>query len=246
MRRGIALGLLFLVSFAIATGLRVPVTAVLRYLPADIVCESPDGSPWAGRCGALIVMQRAKPVNLGALSWSWRPWRLLRARLAFDLTLRREADVLTALVQLTPSRSLEVLQLAGQAPLELVLAGTVPPGWTGRLAFEDVRLRVLSDGRLQAADGQLQLHALQSPRGERWGSFALQVPRMSGGGLAPGALRTIDGPLQVQGTLQLQPDQSWQLDARIGSQDPTLTEGLAVLGPPDAAGLRALSVAGRF
>ena len=254
MRRGSALAFLFLVVFALAIIIRLPLGPLLRFLPPGIHCEDPEGSPWSGHCASLRLEQSGRSMGIGALDWSLKPWRLFRARLAFDVRVHaaeagRSADQLTAIVQITTSRQLEVLGLSGTLPLQ-TFAGSLPQGWTGQLQFKDLRLRLRADGRILAADGEVSVRQLRSPRPYDWGSHVLRMPRASGEGLAPGSVQSLEGPLQVDGTLQLQPDGGWQLDARVGAKDPALADelsaSLAVLGPPDAAGLRPLSVAGRF
>lgn len=248
MRRpGVALALLFLLSFGAALLPALPLRWALRFAPAALACEQPEGTPWSGHCGVASWRGPAGPVPLGALSWNWRPARLLRARLAFDLSLQRGPAQATALLQLSPGR-LEVLDLGFSGPLDPTLLRGVPPGWSGRLEGRGLRLR-LRAGKLDALDGDLEVRDLRSGRGDAWGSYQLHIPKQAGGGLAPGSLKALEGPLQLQGTLQLKADRSWQLDAAVAARPEApadLARALEALGPPDAAGLRPLSIAGSY
>jgi hypothetical protein len=56
-----------------------------------------------------------------------------------------------------------------------------------------------------------------------------------------------NGPLQINGTIKLKADRSYELDALVGAKPNTpqnLLRALEFLGPPDAQGRRQFSMAG--
>jgi hypothetical protein len=60
-------------------------------------------------------------------------------------------------------------------------------------------------------------------------------------------LHDLSGPLSVTGALQLSPAGSYQLDGSVTPKPGTsaeLTQKLQMLGPPDAQGRHAFSIAG--
>lgn len=248
MRRpGAWLALLFLLSFGIGLLPQLPLRFALRFLPGAMACTQPEGAALSGQCQALTLSTASGPVTLGTVSWTWRPWRMLRARLAFDVSMQRGPTEATALVQFTWGR-VELLEVNAKGPIDALLSHGAPPGWTGQLDVRGLRLR-LQKGQITALDGDLTVKALRSAQGVEWGSYRLHIPRLPGGGLAPGALESVDGPLLLRGTLLLKADRTWQLDAQVAAK-PGAPEGaasaLSLLGPPDAAGMRPLSIAGSY
>jgi hypothetical protein len=246
MRRpGALLVLAFLLSFGVGLLPRIPLRAGLRILPATLTCSQPQGALLSGRCQDLSLRLRSGPLSLGELSWSWRPWRLLRGRLAFDLSAQRGPVQASALLQFALTR-IEVLDLSGQGPMDATLLRALPPGWSGEFEARGLRLRLEGD-RLTALDGDLRVPHLRAAQGEAWGSYQLHIPRLPGGGLAPGTLRSLEGPVALQGTLRLKPDRSWQLDASVAMKPGSpAAAALDFLGPPDAQGMRPLSVSGSY
>ena len=242
--------LLFAVAFLFTVLIRLPLRwAAPLLLPRAVHCQMPEGSLWAGRCGQLDWTGASGAIRVGDVSWAMRPARLLRTRLAFDIRVLRGAAQAEALVQLGFGR-LEVLDLAARGPIDPSIVKGFPPGWTGELELAGVRLR-LDDGKLAALDGTVVARNLvsQTPHATAWGSYQLRIPKREGGQLAPGELHDLEGPLQLQGSLRLSPDFSWQLDGGVAARstaDPELTRQIQYLGSPDAQGLRPFSLAGSF
>jgi hypothetical protein len=62
-----------------------------------------------------------------------------------------------------------------------------------------------------------------------------------------GNLRDLDGPLSLQGVLQLSPSGAYELDGTVAARDASssdLQQLLQMLGPPDAQGRHVFSLAG--
>ena len=92
------------------------------------------------------------------------------------------------------------------------------------------------------------MQGLQDGQGEPYGNFQLQ---MAPEGQTPGAgeLRDAGGPIQLSARVIINPDLTWTLDGMVGTragQLPQLQRRLEMLGAPDAAGRRPLSVSGYF
>lgn len=245
MRRVAGFALLFLFVFAIALAVRLPLQWALPWLPKSLHCERPQGSLWSGRCQGLSLAPSGFAVT--DVDWTLRPAQLLRGRLALDLHLRRGAAEASGLLQWSPG-GMELLGFSGAGDLE---PGLPPPlaGWTGQVRFESLRVD-LSGGQLVTLDGRLEARNLRSPQGLAWGSYRLEIPRAAASGIAPGRIESLEGPLRLKGSVQLDPAyRSWQLDLRIAVQPGAAAEignALAALPPPDQEGLRPLSIAGAF
>lgn len=245
MRRLARFALLFLFVFAIALAVRLPLQWALPWLPESLHCERPEGTVWSGRCQGLSITP--SDFSVSEVEWTLRPARLLRGRVALDVRARRGNAEAKGLVQWSPGR-IEMLDLAGAGSLE---PGLPPPlsGWSGHVRVESLRARLVG-GRLDTLDGQIEARDLRSPQGLAWGSYRLDIPRASGPGIAPGRIASLDGPLILKGSVQLNAAQrSWQLDLRLAVQPGAAAEfgnALSTLPPPDPEGLRPLSIAGTF
>lgn len=245
MRRGAAFALLFLVVFTIVLAARLPLRWALPLWPKSVHCLQPEGTLWSGRCQGLSLA--GEDFALDQVEWDLQPAGLWRGQLAVDIRIRRQDATARALLRWSPGR-IEIQDGVGSGRIE---PGWPPPlaGWSGRLAFKDLALHY-AGGQLAALAGVAEAHGLRSPQGMDWGSYRLEVPPSNGQGLAPGTLVSLGGPLRLQGSATLSPvERSWQLDVRVALQpgaDPALANALGALGPPDAEGLRPLSVAGRF
>lgn len=246
--RGAALALLFGSAFVLTLLVHLPLRWALPLLPRALQCQGPEGSLWSGRCATLAWTAPGGVMPIGDVSWSMRPARLLRTRLAFDVRIRRGPSLASALVQLGIGR-VELLDVDARGPLDPSIVKGFPPDWTGELEITGARVR-LEQGKLTALDGTVVARNLvsQSPGPTAWGSYQLRFPKRDGGALAPGDLKDLEGPLQLQGILQLGPDFSWKLDGRVAARptaEPALVRQIQQLqgfGPVDAQGLRPFSL----
>lgn len=245
MRRGAAFALLFLVVFAGVLAVRLPLRWALPLLPKSLQCLQPEGSLWSGSCRGFSLSGTA--LSLDLLEWDLKPAGLLKGSLVMDVALRRQDAAARALLHLSPGR-LEIQDAVGSGSLEPGMPGPLA-GWSGRLEFKALFLRY-AGGQLESLAGVAEARDLRSPQGTRWGSYRIDMPRSASSGLPPARLVSLEGPLRLEGIATLSPQaRSWQLDARVALQpdaDPALAAALGALGPPDAQGLRPLSVAGSY
>jgi general secretion pathway protein N len=238
---------LALLAFLVVLIARLPVRWVVGLLPAQVSCGDPAGSLWRGQCGRFAVTGAAGPMELGRLDWTLRPAALLRASLAGEAILDGPRHRARALFEATPGGDLELRETTAQLPLDARLLRMLPANWTGRLEL-DVDEVVLRSRRLASARGTARALDViaQGPQPDNFGSHELKIAPVTDG-THRGQLRDLGGPLEVEGTLVLRPDLSWQVDAllraRPGASD-RLARLLEYLGPPDAQGRRTFSAAG--
>lgn len=241
---------LAVLAFAAVLAWRLPVSWVLPLLPPDVSCGQASGSVWQGRCGQLTLGRGTTAVAIGAADWRLAPAALLRARAEASVQFEGPQVVGHAQVSAAAGGSLQLSDVDATLPLDRRLFGMLPPNWTGRVTLRLPLVRY-AGRRLEAFNGDIEARDIvaQGPRPDDFGSYALHVPEAPAGQPHRGELRDLGGPLELQGTLVMQPDLHWQLDALVKAR-PRASEGLTriieYLGPPDANGRRSFSAAGEI
>jgi general secretion pathway protein N len=244
----IACGLAAVLAFAIAT---LPASVLARQLPRlGLQAATLSGSIWSGHAQALAW--RAAP--LGDLSWSISPLSLLRGRVAGDLELVRTDGRLRSDFSASLGGELRLESAAADLPVEALAALPIgmPRGWRGRVSgqFEEI---VVRDGWPIALRGTLDMDGLIAPppRNTTIGSYHIVIPDPQAGSTGAESLhaRVVDkeGPFSFDGRFTLGADRSFLLEGMLaprGNPPPSLARSLELLGPPDAAGRRPLSVSG--
>lgn len=230
------------VAFLITLLVRLPARALLPLLPADITCVAPAGTVWRGSCQELRVGAAA----LSHVSWALHPAALLRTRVAADLSSEDPAARGHAQVELALNGDLAITALAANVAMPSG-SGLVPAGASGtlQLAIDSARIQHRHLLALQGKIDLQQIH-IEDPPADL-GSFELQFAPPTAGAPMLGQLRDLNGPLSVMGLLQLSPTGSYELEGSVAprpSASADLTQTLQILGPPDAQGRRAFSLAG--
>jgi len=232
--------------FLLTLIVRLPVRWVAALLPTAAHCVEPSGTVWSGRCARA----GSAPFVLADVSWTLQPWLLLTGRLGAEVRSGDPNAPLSAALRFGPGGRLEVRDLTGSVAIGSGLLPLFPEGWSGTLGL-DVAAAELRAGKPQRIRGVLTVAGLRqrSPEGEL-GSYELRFDeRDSGAGDIGGALRDTSGPLAVAARLLLDHNGAYELTGTVlarGSAGPDLTEAVAALGAPDAAGRRQFSLAGSF
>lgn len=244
----IAFGLAAVIAFAIAT---LPATILARQLPRfGLEAAALSGSVWKGHARALAW--RSAP--LGDLRWRISPLPLLRGRVAGELDLVRPDGRFHSDFSASLGGRLQLEDATAELPVEALAALPIgmPRGWRGRLSaqFEEV---VVQDGWPTTLRGSLDMDGLIAPppRNTTIGSYHIVIPDPQAGATNADELnaRVVDkeGPFAFEGRFTLGADRSFLLEGMLaprGSTPPALARSLELLGPPDAAGRRPLSVSG--
>jgi hypothetical protein len=237
--------LLVMAVFALTLLVRLPAGVLAWLLPRSVACESPAGTLWRGGCAEI----RSGALALADVHWQLHPLSLLRAQAALDVDSSDPRARGNAYLTLHVNGDLDIASLSASLPLEGGLM-PAPAGWSGVLDLGIDRASVRG-GHIADVQGTLTARSLHMdhPNADL-GSFELKFPTAPVGD-APmiGTLRDLGGPLMVAGQLQLRRDGSYELDGTIASRDAPsadLQQFLNLLGPPDAAGRRAVSFAGTY
>jgi hypothetical protein len=234
--------LLAVAVFLLTVLVRLPARVLPWLLPREVHCQSPAGTLWRGVCGELSSGE----LVLSGVRWSLHPLSLLRAHL--DLAVQSEDARAAGQAELTlyPDRQIEVRDLQASLPLQGGLT-PFPAAWSGTLGLAVAQARIRS-GHLVALQGVITAAHLRSDHpAQELGSLALEFPLASAGAPMIGTLHDLDGPLSLRGRLQLSAAGSYELDGTVAMRDASnagLQQMLQLLGPADAQGRYAFSVAG--
>jgi general secretion pathway protein N len=238
-----ALALIVLLPAQQAYGVAQPYLA--RSMPVTL--HDLGGSVWSGRAGTLAW--RSTP--LGALQWELSPWQLLQGRLGVHWQLQDTATALTGHATVRRDGGIALRDVAARFP-------------AAQLMLFNPGLPIAADGTIAVKldEARLQPQAAPALRGTVVWSQALLVagqplklgdlrltlqPAENGG--SSGAISDGGGPLEISGTVVLDANRSYRLDAKLRARpgaDAALGTGLQLLGRADARGYHTLRYSGRL
>lgn len=230
-------------AFLLTLIVRLPAAWAVRLLPGTLRCQGPDGTLWQGSCAGV----RAGDVALADVHWVLHPLSLLGGRLALELQSNDARAGGSGRLTLHLGGDLDVEALRATLPLAGGLT-PLPPGWAGELALAIDQASVQAH-HLVSLRGTVTAQGLRRERPAiDAGSFELTFPdSASSSGPMIGTLRDLGGPLALRGELRLARDGSYELSGTVAARDRAntdLQQLLQMLGPPDAAGAHAFSIAG--
>jgi hypothetical protein len=232
-------GLVFLVTLLV----RLPAGVVTALLPRNLACIEPSGTLWNGSCGQL----QSGTISVSDLHWTLHATSLLSGRPRVDVRSLDPRAAGHASVTLGRNGDADIAALSATLPLQSGLTALLA-GWSGQLQLEIAHASI-SAGHVDSIEGTVRVLNLQLDRpATRIGSFELDFPASGRGAPISGALRDLDGPVSLRGTLQLAGN-AYQLDALLAARDPSDPQPgqlLQMLGPPDAEGRHTLSIAGTY
>ena len=247
MKRAVWITLVAILAFAIILIARLPVTWVASVLPEGITCTQLGGSVWNGTCAGLV----ARGVPMGNVTWSLRALPLLMGKAAGHINVMRGTDFIRGDVEATRNGLIVAHNLQADIALDPTLIPQLPRSLTGRARGNIALLRV-ENGVITSLAGQIEGRQLvQRIGGENVeiGDYMLAFPPANAAAEPVGQLRSLGGPLDVEGTLRLTREPGFVLEGRVAAQpnaSPRLTQQLALLGSPDAQGKRPFSLAATF
>ena len=199
--------------------------ALAWFAPPGIVAWGVEGSVWEGRAAGIVVRGHA----LGSLSWEAQPAGLLSLQPAWKLYLRTPDDGFLAgrvAISLLADRQ-RINDLEGALQLDaLPPALVLEAGWP-----------VLVTGRASVAALELPGVILAL------GPFEFVFPEHDG--TPVGAIRSLGGPLEVDGQIELPGPGQWRFSAELapGESPPReLVDGLRFVGEDLGDGRRRLEM----
>lgn len=195
-----------------------------------------DGSVWQGR--AAVATAGNPPQRLESLKWELQPAALLLGRAEAAVSFKYDSRNVAAVVGRDPG-GLFLRELKGSLAAKTMetFAPQLAFGLSGlfQIDFEEV---ALDGAQLRSAEGTIRWRdAGIELNNTSFGNFELVLTTTDG--VINGAVRDIDGPLKVNGTLQLQPSGEYLFAGTVALRDQQrndLRQGLRFVGKPDSKG----------
>lgn len=239
----IALGVGAFVILALVT---LPASVVLSRLgSAGITASGVSGSIWNGKAQVLQI----GGANIGSVEWDLHVLPLFTLHLNANVKVSRVDGFAATELSVGPGGKVTLEGLTASLPLG-ALNHPQLTGWDGQLNAKFARL-TLEKGWPTAVDGTLDAVDVTGPprRPANVGSYRVVFdPAASTAELLQGAISDAgNGPLQINGTVRLKSDRSYEVDALVATNANTpqnLARALEFLGPPDPQGRRQFSMAG--
>jgi hypothetical protein len=230
--------------FLITVLVRLPAGILSTLLPKDVHCQEPSGTLWQGECAEL----RSGQIALSDLHWTLHPLALLRARVRLDLESRDARAVGHGTLALHTNGDADIESLTASLPLQGGLT-PMPAGWSGGIDLAIAQASI-EGHHLSSIEGTVTARQLHSERpAVDLGSFELRFPPPTPGIPIIGSLHDLGGVLALQGSVQLTHDGGYELNGTVAARDSAnsdLQQLLQLLGPADAQGRHAFSLAGTF
>jgi len=184
----------------------LPARVATHFLPVGVQARDWSGSIWHGEAGQVSF----RNLELGALEWQIHPGALLQLTLAADWQWVHRGFGLAGRAALGRS-NVTLSAIQGGGPIEDLGDLGVAAGWHGTAQVSIATLA--SDfSRVLAASGNLQVSDLTANRvagGADLGSYVLRLSptAVDATGAITGELSDAGGPLAVQGTITINPQQ---------------------------------------
>jgi hypothetical protein len=248
MKRAVWISLLAILAFGLILLLRFPASWAVRWLPPGVSCNQISGTVWTGACSGLV----AQGVQIDNASWQVQRLPLLTGRIAAHVEMMRGTSFVRGDIETKSGRTITARNLTLDLPLERSLIPQLPANLSGS-ANANLALLHIENGVLTAVQGDVEGHDIVTvDRGQRLplGSYRVTFPPAHTAGDPVGQLRSLSGPLDVEGTLRLTRSPpgflAEGLVATHPDASPQLVQSLAYLGTPDAQGRRHFSVENAF
>lgn len=251
MKRFLGYGLVGVLAFMLFLLLLAPATLVTDRLAERLPGFSAQAVEGLATEGSARGVQW-RGVRIERLTWNWQALALLTGWLEFRLNIDDpDSQVnVSGAGAVNPGRRLRGHDLMGQLPLARLggLVGQAKLPLHGVVKFNLRELVLSAEGRPQTADGVIYLLNARTTLGQslNLGDFTVQLTPATPEGIQ-GAVRDNDGPLALEGTLNLLPDGRYRFTGQAAARDasnPVLRQALNLLGPPGGDGRWALNFSG--
>ncbi len=234
MKRYIIAGaLVFLVVLVTTFPARI---AYNWFAPPEVVLTGVEGSVWSGRADEALTAG----AYFRDLTWTLRPKALFSGNLAFDVSAKPANGMFAATIMLGLNRSLNLINLTGSVPLDLVHQAFQQQGIRGDLSMDFTQLEI-ENGMPIEVDGNVIVANFYEPSlsANTIGDFRIDF--RSDNGIIIGKIDDLAGILDVNGEITLSPNRSYSVICNVSAKPnapPSIDQGLRLLGTADERGFR--------
>jgi hypothetical protein len=233
MKRLAILGIAF---YLLALVLLFPAPLALRWFAPDALrMQSPSGSVWRGSAQAASFAS----YYLGTTQWALRPLDLARGLIAYHVDAQGPDGFIDGVFGATFGGDVRIRELSGTASLAS-LRDVLPPELPTSLFRGRVQLKVdelrLDDGWPTQGRGRVEVVdlALLSPP-EQLGGYVLEMEPADGEGLRARFQASAAAPLEIEGTVTLNPDRTYDLQCTARARpnaSPNVQASVPLICPP--------------
>ena len=203
-----------------------------------------SGTIWSGHAGTLLYRSR----DMGALQWQLAALPLLTGRVALQWALQQPDGNLSGGVSVN-GNDITLRDVSGRLPAsQLMLFNQgLPIAVDGELSLNFASVQ-LPDKAAPIIDGTMVWNRALLVAGQAMplGDLKLTLQPGAQGG-SEGRISDAGGPLEISGTVTLDNNRRYRIDAHLRarpSADGGLTKALGMLGRPDARGFVRLQYQG--
>jgi general secretion pathway protein N len=216
----------------------------LQQLPVKVALVGLNGSIWSGRANTLSIDGKA----IGEVDWALSFWPLFIGRLSGEYYLRLPDGHLQGDASVGLNGAVQLQDVEGRLPAAAVqnyVPGLpVSLGGTLSLTLDEVGIPESGVPEGMGVVVWQQAEVIQ-PQPQKLGDLKLLLsPGNSGGTLA--TVSDAGGPLQAEGTIELDGKRRYRIDLRLSSAEQELSQALALLGARDKSGKVAVKLEGQL
>ena len=214
------------------------------FAPGELKLSGISGSIWRGNA----AQGTAGGVYLADVNWSFRPLGLLSGKLEYASTSKLASGFFDTNIGVGIGGSLTLTDVTGALTLD-TLAEVLPlTGIEGDVSMQFERL-IVENGTPVEATGTLNIANLVSRylSPTSLGDYKAEFQTQEGGIF--GAVESIRGVLELDGTIKLSRDRSYEFIAKVAATPAApinIAQQLRLLGSPDAQGKREFRIEGQL
>jgi len=242
MKRYVLVGLLVLAAVLVAT---FPARVAYQWFaPPDLVLNGISGSVWRGNADEGM----AGGAYIRAIRWRLKAAELLKGKLAFATSASPAAGSITTDVAVGLGGNLELSNLSGHVPVDLVHPAFQQSGISGDLSLRFDEL-VLENGLPVVASGTVTVANVYIPNLSAGVLGDYRAEFHTGDNLITGSVDDLSGVLDVSGVVTITADRAYTLIGEVAARPdapPSVEQQLRFLGSPNERGLRPFRFEGRL
>lgn len=230
-------------TFVLGVVVLFPARVVYRWVaPAEVLASGISGTVWSGAAREVSV----DGVYLRNLSWVAKPWHIVTGKLTFGVSASPTMGFLESNVSVGLGRAVTFTSLSGSVPLQFITESAINYDVRGDASLKFERIELL-DGLPVAADGELQVAnlSLSAFGPDSLGGYKADFFTQNNGVAA--SIEDTDGVVDLAGSLQINPDRSFQFlgQAVAKAETPaTLRKLLSAASPANERGQHELRLEG--